>query len=97
MEWWPVGQALAMPREDPYELAAASDEYFCPVCGIGLAQSDFESRRRTIIAHTAAPGRRPWLSSSSLQARRSRASLGDVKRPRTRAASACRLGAEGSR
>jgi rubredoxin len=42
MEGWPVGQALAMPREDPYELAVANDEYFCPVCGIGLAQSDFE-------------------------------------------------------
>jgi rubredoxin len=37
-----VGRGPAMPREDPYELAVASDEYFCPVCGIGLAQSDFE-------------------------------------------------------
>ncbi len=31
-----------MPPEDPYELAVASDEYFCPVCGIALTQSDFE-------------------------------------------------------
>ena len=37
-----MGRVLAMPREDSYELAVTSDEYFCPVCGIGLAQSDFE-------------------------------------------------------
>jgi len=78
-----VGQALTMPREDPYELAVASDEYFCPVCGIGLAQSDFAKPEKDYYCPTAAPGRRPWPSSSSLQARRSRASLGDVKRPRT--------------
>jgi DNA-directed RNA polymerase subunit RPC12/RpoP len=30
------------PPEDPYELAEASDEYFCPVCGIGLTRSDLE-------------------------------------------------------
>jgi DNA-directed RNA polymerase subunit RPC12/RpoP len=35
-------RGLRMPPEDPYELAVASDEYFCPVCGIGLAQSDFD-------------------------------------------------------
>ncbi len=33
---------VRMPPEDPYELAVASDEYFCPACGIGLAQSDFD-------------------------------------------------------
>jgi hypothetical protein len=37
-----VGRVHAMPREDPYELAVPGDEYFCPVCGIGLALSDFE-------------------------------------------------------
>jgi DNA-directed RNA polymerase subunit RPC12/RpoP len=35
-------RVLRMPPEDSYELAVASDKYFCPMCGIGLAQSDFD-------------------------------------------------------
>ncbi len=36
-------RVLEMPTEDPRGLALASDEYFCPVCGIGLVRSDFET------------------------------------------------------
>ncbi|MGH2578594.1 MAG: hypothetical protein ACRDG9_12725, partial [Actinomycetota bacterium] len=29
--------------EEPYILADEADRYFCPVCGIELAKSDFET------------------------------------------------------
>jgi hypothetical protein len=54
-----VGRAPGMPREDPYELAVASDEYFCPVCGIGLAQSDFEKPEKDYYCPYCTTGQKP--------------------------------------
>ena len=34
-----------VPSEDPF-LQQLADEYYCPVCGIGLARSDFDTPER---------------------------------------------------
>ena len=41
-----MARALQIPPEDPYVLAVETDQYFCPVCGIGLGQSEFETPAR---------------------------------------------------
>ena len=41
-----MARALQIPPEDPYVLAVEADPYFCPVCGIGLGQSEFETPAR---------------------------------------------------
>jgi rubrerythrin len=41
-----MARALQIPPEDPYVLAVETDRYFCPVCGIGLGQSEFETPER---------------------------------------------------
>lgn len=33
----------ATSSDDPFTPEAEADEYFCPVCGIGLARSDFDT------------------------------------------------------
>ena len=39
-------RALQIPPDDPYVLEVETDQYFCPVCGIGLGQSEFETPAR---------------------------------------------------
>jgi DNA-directed RNA polymerase subunit RPC12/RpoP len=40
-------RGLEMPPEvDPYTLAELTADYLCPVCGTGLAQSDFDTPER---------------------------------------------------
>ncbi len=56
--------------EEPLILGGEDDEYFCPVCGIGLAKSDFDTPAKHTTAPTAALGRR--LRRSGLRGVRSR-------------------------
>lgn len=39
-------RGLEMLPEEPGGLAVATDEYFCPVCGVGLSRSDFDKPER---------------------------------------------------
>lgn len=38
-----MARGPTVPPEESFILADEADEYFCPVCGIGLAKSDFDT------------------------------------------------------
>jgi len=41
-----VARHLEFPPEDAHVLAVETDQYFCPVCGIRLGRSEFETPDR---------------------------------------------------
>lgn len=43
---WEMERGPTVSPENPFTPEGEADEYFCPVCGSGLAQSDFEKPER---------------------------------------------------
>ncbi len=49
-----MGRGSAVSAENPLTPEGEADEYFCPICGIGLAQSNFDTPEKDYYCPSAA-------------------------------------------
>ena len=56
-------QSTTVSPEDPFS-QQVTDEYYCPVCGIGLARSDFDTPEREYFCPFCGTRQTPSILSS---------------------------------